>query len=196
MITLGLTGSIGMGKSTTAKMFADLGVPVWDADAAVHRLYAKDGAAVAPLAAVFPDAIIDLAVDRAKLKHHISADPANLGKIESIVHPLVARDRQIFLDQNKTAPFVLLDIPLLFETKAEAWLDVTICVSAPADVQATRVLARPGMTRETFDLILTKQLPDSVKRERADHVIPTVDLAETRSAVENLLNRLKDQFYA
>lgn len=196
MITLGLTGSIGMGKSTTAKMFADLGVPVWDADAAVHRLYAKDGAAVAPLAAVFPDAIIDLAVDRAKLKHHISADPANLGKIESIVHPLVARDRQAFLDQNKTAPFVLLDIPLLFETKAEAWLDVTICVSAPADVQATRVLARPGMTRETFDLILTKQLPDSVKRERADHVIPTVDLAETRSAVENLLNRLKDQFYA
>lgn len=196
MITLGLTGSIGMGKSTTAKMFADLGVPVWDADAAVHRLYAKDGAAVAPLADVFPDAIIDNAVDRTKLKHYIRADPANLGKIESIVHPLVAQDRQAFLDQNKTAPFVLLDIPLLFETKAEAWLDVTICVSAPADVQSARVLARPGMTRQTFEMILGKQMPDAEKRERADHVIPTVDLAETRSAVENLLNRLKDQFYA
>lgn len=196
MITLGLTGSIGMGKSTTAQMFADRGVPVWDADAAVHRIYAVGGAGVAPIARVFPSAITDGAVDRSILKYLIAEDPNVLTKIEEIVHPLVAEDRANFVAEHAAAPFVLLDIPLLFETNADAWLDVTICVSAPADVQASRVLARPGMTQETFDMILAKQMPDAEKRARADYIIPTVDLNETRASVDSLLQALKDKYDA
>jgi dephospho-CoA kinase len=191
MITLGLTGSIGMGKSTTAQMFADLGVPIWDADAAVHRIYRVGGSAVAPVSAVYPMAITNGAVDRGKLKDMMAQREGVLEKIQEIVHPLVGADRQAFLDDHKDEDFVLLDIPLLFETGADKWIDVTICVSAPADVQQHRVLSRPGMTKQTFDMILSHQMPDAEKREKADHVIETLEIGATRQAVTDLMTKLK-----
>lgn len=190
MITLGLTGSIGMGKSTTAAMFADEGVPVWDADAAVHRIYAKGGAAVAPIEATYPMAITNGAVDRGKLKDMMSLCDDVLPKIQDIVHPLVAADRAAFIAEHADAPFVLLDIPLLFETGAQ--VDVTICVTAPADVQEHRVLTRPGMTKATFDMIASHQVPDAEKRAKADHIIETITLDDTRIAVQTLLQQLRD----
>jgi dephospho-CoA kinase len=171
-LVLGLTGSIGMGKTTTAALFAAEGIPVWDADAAVHRLYARGGAAVAPLAAAFPAAVSQGAVSRAALKAVIAADPAALARIEAIVHPLVAADRAAFL-AGQSAPVVLLDIPLLFETGADTMVDATVVVSAPAEEQRARVLARPGMTDADFERILARQMPDAEKRARADYVIDT-----------------------
>lgn len=191
MITLGLTGSIGMGKSTTAQMFADLGVPVWDADAAVHRIYSVGGTAVGPVSAAYPMAITNGAVDRGKLKDMMAEREGVLEDIQAIVHPLVGADRQAFLDDHRNADFVLLDIPLLFETGADQWIDVTICVSAPADVQENRVLSRPGMTKQTFDMILSHQMPDAEKRKKADHVIETLDLESTRAAVQDLMTQLR-----
>ncbi|MEO9865638.1 MAG: dephospho-CoA kinase [Yoonia sp.] len=191
MIMLGLTGSIGMGKSTTAQMFADLGVPVWDADAAVHRIYSVGGTAVGPVSDVYPMAITNGAVDRGKLKDMMADRDGVLEKIQEIVHPLVAADRQAFLDDHKDADFVLLDIPLLFETGADKWIDVTICVSAPADVQENRVLSRKGMTKNTFDMILSHQMPDADKRAKADHVVETLELDATRDAVAKLMTELK-----
>ncbi|MDT8344008.1 MAG: dephospho-CoA kinase [Thermohalobaculum sp.] len=175
MIVLGLTGSIGMGKSTTAAMFAALGVPVWDADAAVHRLYAPGAAGAAAIARLVPAAVGPEGVDRAALRAAVLADAGLLGRIEAAVHPLVAADRQAFLDRARAAeaPLVLLDIPLLFETGAEAWLDRVAVVTAPAPIQRERVLARPGMTQAAFDAILARQVPDAEKRRRADHVIDT-----------------------
>lgn len=186
---LGLTGSIGMGKSTTAQMFRDVGVPVFDSDACVHNLYAAAGAAVAPIAALFPDAIVDGAVARTALAQIIVADPSALAQIERIVHPLVAAERQDFIAQNP-APLLVFDIPLLFETGADAWLDSVLVVSAPADVQRARVLARAGMTPEKLDLIFARQMPDAEKRARADHLILTLDLDETRRAVQGLIAQL------
>lgn len=186
---LGLTGSIGMGKSTTAQMFRDAGVPVFDSDACVHHLYSAAGAAVAPLAALFPDAIVDGAVARPALAQIIAADPSALALIERIVHPLVAAARQDFIAQNP-APLLVFDIPLLFETGADAWLDSVLVVSVPADIQRARVLARSGMTAEKFDLILARQMPDAEKRARADHLILTLDLDETRRAVQGLIAQL------
>jgi dephospho-CoA kinase len=186
---LGLTGSIGMGKSTTAAMFRALNVPVWDADATVHHLYAKDGAAVAPIMAIFPDAIVDGMVSRDKLKRIIADGPVNLDKIEHIVHPLVAADRRDFITRHD-APLLVFDIPLLFETGADDWLTSVLVVTAPADIQRARVLARPGMTEPHLDAILTRQMPDAEKRARADHVIETVTLDATRAAVAELVNKL------
>lgn len=171
-LVLGLTGSIGMGKTTTAALFAARGIPVWDADAAVHRLYARGGAAVAPLAAAFPAAVSQGAVSRAALKAVIAADPAALARIEAIVHPLVAADRAAFL-AGQSAPVVLLDMPLLFETGADTMVDATVVVSAPAEQQRARVLARPGMSDADFERILARQMPDAEKRARADYVIDT-----------------------
>ena len=171
-LVLGLTGSIGMGKTTTAALFAARGIPVWDADAAVHRLYARGGAAVAPLAAAFPAAVSQGAVSRAALKAVIAADPAALARIEAIVHPLVAADRAAFL-AGQSAPVVLLDMPLLFETGADTMVDATVVVSAPAEEQRARVLARPGMSDADFERILARQMPDAEKRARADYVIDT-----------------------
>ncbi|MGF6861365.1 dephospho-CoA kinase [Rhodobacteraceae bacterium MBR-64] len=189
---LGLTGSIGMGKSTTAAMFAEAGVPVWDGDASVHRLYGAGGAAVPVLAGAFPDAIRGGVVDRSVLKAHIAADPTALGRIESLVHPLVAADRSAFIEQARAdgAALVVLDIPLLFETGADAWLDATLTVTAPPDVQRARVLERPGMTEAHLDQILARQMPDAGKRARATHVIETIDLEQTRRAVHRLIDQI------
>ncbi len=184
MITLGLTGSIGMGKSTVAAMFADEGVPVFDADAVVHRLQGPGGRLVAEIEAHFPDTTSDRGVDRTMLAEAVFADPEALARLESIVHPAVGRERADFLARHADAPLVLLDVPLLFETGGWERVDKIAVVSAPADVQRARVLARPGMTQERFEAILAKQMPDSEKRARADFVIPTGGrLESTREAV-------------
>ncbi|RVV98013.1 dephospho-CoA kinase [Mesobaculum littorinae] len=191
-VRIGLTGSIGMGKSTTAAMFGDLGVPVWDADAAVHRLYSKGGAAVEAIAALRPEAIRDGAVDRAALKDWIAEDPGALAQIEAVVHPLVARDRACFTG-NTVAPLILYDIPLLFETGGDAEMDHVVAVSAPAEVQRDRVLARAGMTPATFDRILAVQLSDAEKRRRADFVVETLTLAGARQQVADILVRIRKE---
>lgn len=189
---LGLTGSIGMGKSTTAQMFREAGVPVWDADAAVHGLYAAGGAAVPIFAQRFPEVVIDGAVSRAALRARIADDPDMLAQIEQIVHPLVAQDRAAFIATHDDA-LLLLDIPLLFETKAEVWLDAVVVVTAPFEVQFARVMARSGMTEAQFEMILSKQIPDAEKRSRADFEIETVCMDAARAAVQKIVSELKGQ---
>ena len=189
---LGLTGSIGMGKSTTAAMFAALGVPVWDADASVHRLYASGGAAAQKIGQLYPDVIASGAVSRPKLRALIAADPTVLDRIQAIVHPLVATDRAAFL-ALQTADIVLLDIPLLYETGTEAQCDAVAVVSAPEAVQRARVLARGDMTGAALDLIQSRQLPDAEKRARADYIIPTTSLDEARATVQNILTNIRDR---
>ena len=171
MIVLGLTGSIGTGKSTTAAMFADLGVPVHDADRAVHDLYA--GEAVAPIAAAFPGAVRDGKVDRAALSEILRQAPERFGELEAIVHPLVREREAAFLAHHREAgtPIVLLDIPLLFETGGASRVDKVVVVTCDPAIQRQRVLARPGMTEEKFDLIRARQMPDAEKRKRADFVV-------------------------
>lgn len=173
MIRLGLTGSIGMGKSTVAAMFARAGVPVFDADAVVHRLQGPGGALVAAIEAAFPDTTGPEGVDRTALGEAVLGDPAALKRLEALVHPAVAAERARFLAEHADAPIVLLDIPLLFETGGEASVDKVAVVSAPPEVQRARVLSRPGMTPERFDAILARQTPDAEKRARADFVIDT-----------------------
>ncbi|MCK0171045.1 dephospho-CoA kinase [Aliiroseovarius sp. S1123] len=192
---IGLTGSIGMGKSTTAKMFADAGVPIWDADAAVHRIYDVGGAAVEPIRAVCPDAIIDGAVSRDVLKDWMSKDADALKKLEGIVHPLVGQDRAEFL-ADSTSPIVLLDMPLLFEIGAHEHVDLVVVVSAPAELQRDRVLARGTMTEAQFETILAKQVPDADKRARADVIIPTETLDGARAAVDEVIAHVKEQLDA
>ncbi|TJZ87409.1 dephospho-CoA kinase [Paracoccus hibiscisoli] len=187
---LGLTGSIGMGKSTTAQMFRDLGHPVWDADEAVHRLYAPGGAAVDPVAAAFTTALRDGSIDRAALKAALAADSGALARLEGIVHPLVAQDRQAFLARHDGAPLVVLDIPLLFESAQPPDLDGVAVVSTDPDTQAARVLARPGMTRDTLAMILARQMSDADKRARADWIIPTDSLDAARAAVAHIVNEV------
>jgi dephospho-CoA kinase len=187
---LGLTGSIGMGKSTTAAMFSDAGIPVWDADAAVHRLYAPGGAAVAALAPHFPLATASGAVDRAVLKEELARDAGLLALLERVVHPLVAADRAAFLD-GAMSDIVVLDIPLLFEKGTEAECDATLLVTAPASVQRARVMARPGMTEDQFHLILSRQMPDAEKRFRATHVVETLSIDSTRAYVRALIDHIR-----
>ncbi|MBA4803624.1 MAG: dephospho-CoA kinase [Brevundimonas sp.] len=175
MIVLGLTGSIGMGKSTTTAMFADEGALVWNADAAVHRLYARGGAAVGPVGEAFPGVVVDGAVDRTRLAAALGGDDAAFRRLEAIVHPLVARGRveDLAAAEARGVRLAVLDIPLLFETGGDAAVDAVVVVTAPPEVQAARVLARPGMTRERLDAILARQLPDAEKRRRADFVVDT-----------------------
>ena len=188
---LGLTGSIGMGKTTTAQMFRDMGCPVWDADEAVHRLYSAGGAAVAPVARAFPTAIAADAVDRTALKQLLADDPAALSRLEAIVHPLVAADRAEFLARHAADPVVILDIPLLFEAGYRDQMDGVAVVSTDADTQRARVLARGGMTPDTLQMILSRQMPDADKRARADSVIPTDTLDGARAAVRQILDKVK-----
>jgi dephospho-CoA kinase len=182
---LGLTGSIGMGKSTTAQLFVEEGCALWDADAAVHRLYSCGGAAVAPMARAFPDAVEGGEVQRARLKEIIARDAAALKRIEAIVHPLVAGDRAAFL-VAQTADVTVLDIPLLFETGATGF-DAVVVVSAPPETQRARVLARGTMSDAEFETILARQMPDSEKRARADYVIETDTLDHARAQVRAVM---------
>ncbi|MFK7763333.1 MAG: dephospho-CoA kinase [Roseobacter sp.] len=189
---LGLTGSIGMGKSTTAQMFVDEGCALWDADAAVHQLYAKGGAAVAPIGACWPNAIVEGAVCRVQLKRTLSEDPEALVRIEKIVHPLVAADRAQFLKQAET-DIVVLDIPLLFETGGNASVDAVACVSVPAAVQEERVLARGTMTKAQFEQIKSKQIPAAEKCAHADFVIQTDTLEHARAQVQTILAEIREK---
>ena len=195
MILLGLTGSIGMGKSTTTAMFADLGAVVWNADDAVHRLYAPGGAAVLPVGEAFPGVVVDGAVDRTRLAEALGKDDTAFRRLEAIVHPLVAQGRAADLEAARTAgvKLAVLDIPLLFETDGDKAVDAVVVVTADPAIQAERVLARPGMTRERFDAILARQMPDAEKRMRADFVIDTGrGLEAARAEVEAIVVAVLD----
>jgi len=188
MIVLGLTGSIGMGKTTVARMFADEGVPVFDADEAVHRLQGPEGDLVQRIEAEFPGTTGPEGVIRGTLAERVLGEPEALRRLEALVHPAVALERETFLSTHSAAPLVVLDIPLLFEAGGSGQVDKIAVVSAPAEVQRERVLARPGMTPEKFEQILARQLPDSEKRARADFVIETGGPKDdTRRAVRRIL---------
>lgn len=195
MITVGLTGSIGMGKSTTAAMFADAGIPVYDADAAVAELYLAGGAAVAPLEAAFPGVTKDGAVDREALRQRVLGNDEAMARLNAVVHPLLGQDRTTFFAQAEaqSADMVVLDIPLLFETGGQRNMDAVVVVTAPADVQRARVLARPGMNPERLDAILARQLPDAEKRAQADFIIDTGHgLEAAREQVAEVIAAMRD----
>lgn len=187
---LGLTGSIGMGKTETAKMFANLGVPVYDADAAVHAVYEPGGEAVAPIAAAFPDCIKDGRVDRRALAMKVVGDGAALARLESIVHPVVREKQHAFIAEAAAlgADLVVLDIPLLFETGQQSQMDAVAVVSAPPELQRERVLSRPGMTAEKLGHILARQMPDTEKRAKADYIVDTSQgLAHAEAQVRKII---------
>ena len=195
MILIGLTGSIGMGKSTTAAMFRDADVPVYDADAAVHDLYDKGGAAVRPVGKAFPGTVKDGRVDREALRQAVLGDPEALKRLNAIVHPLVGRDRLGFFAKAEAegAGMVVLDIPLLFETGGHANVDAVVVVSAPAEMQRERVLARPGMSVERLDAILAQQMADAEKRARAHFVVDTSrGLEPARRQVAQIIAAMRD----
>ena len=195
MKIVGLTGSIGMGKSTTAKLFAEEGAPVYDADSAVHELYAPGGAAVAPIEQAFPGVVREGAVDRGALSARIGGDPGKLRALEAIVHPLLGEGRARFFERAAAAgaDIIVLDVPLLFETGGERLMDAVVVVSAPEAVQRGRVLARAGMTAEKLQAILARQIPDAEKRARADFVIDTGSGVEAaRDQVRRVLSTLRD----
>ena len=189
MVVIGLTGSIGMGKSTTARFFAEAGVPVYDADAAVHRLYAGEAAPL--VGAVFPGVSTPAGVDRGELAKRVIGDPDALKRLEGIIHPLVRREEVRFLAdaERSGASVAVLDIPLLFETGADKRVDAVVVVSAPAEVQQSRVLGRPGMTIEKLDAILGRQMPDAEKRRQADFVVDTSGSFDaTRAQIRAILD--------
>ncbi len=187
---LGLTGSIGMGKSTTAQMFADEGIPVWDADATVRELYLPGGEAAKIVAKQFPETMDGPSVSRSKLRALIAENPAVLDQLQNVVHPLVTQNRASFLEDS-TSPIVLLDIPLLFETGADVECNGIVVVTAPANVQRERVMARGEMTQSEFELILSRQMPDAQKQAKATWVIETLTLDDTRQSVKDILQEIK-----
>ncbi len=194
MITLGLTGSIGMGKSATAAMFRDAGLPVYDADAAVHQIYEPGGSAVEPLNQAFPGVVTDGRVDRTKLRERVLNNPDAMKTLEQIVHPLVGETQIEFRKSaiESGSDMMVLDIPLLFETGGDKRVDFTIVVTTTPDEQKMRVLARPGMTEADFEAILAKQMPDAEKRKRADFIINTrIDLEYARAQVDALIAGLR-----
>jgi dephospho-CoA kinase len=186
---LGLTGSIGSGKSTTAKMFAEAGVPVWDADAVVHDLYTQDTALIAEIGVLAPGSVVNGAVDRQKLKEMIKADPGLLKQLEAVVHPRVQKHREALLAEQN-GPLIVLDIPLLFEVGADAICDGVLVVTTSPEEQRRRVLERGSMTPETLEIILSKQLPLEEKAKRADFVIESKSLESARKAVHDLVRKL------
>jgi dephospho-CoA kinase len=192
---LGLTGSIGMGKSTTAGFFRDLGCDVWDADAAVHRLYAKGGAAVDPISQVFPQAVVDGSVSRDMLRDALMANPTLFPQLEKIIHPLVAQDRFEFI-QSATSDIVVLDIPLLFETGANQAMDAVACVSVSAEEQKRRVMARGTMNEAAFEKILERQWPNDEKVAQSDYVIKTDTLDDAKQHVIEIVTKIRDSLSA
>lgn len=190
MFLLGLTGSIGMGKSTTAKLFAEAGCAVWDADAAVHRLYSAGGAAVSPMAQAFPAAIVDGAVSRTVLKSIIQSDAKALAQIEQIVHPLVVKDRAEFI-AKADADICVLDIPLLFENGGQADMDAVACVTVDAQTQEARVMARGTMTYDQFQTILAKQMDNAKKCALSDYVIETDTIEHAREQVHAVVQNIR-----
>lgn len=198
MIVLGVTGSIGMGKSTVSNMLKEMGIPVHDADATVHKLLAGGGAGVAPVAALFPAALVQDAngqdmIDRAALGKIVFADLAQKKKLEAVLHPLVRADSEAFKSEMEKAghKIIVFDIPLLYETGGEKRVDAVLCVSAAADVQKARVMARPGMTEERFNHVLSQQMPDADKRARADYVVTTdIGFDETRAQLKAVVEKL------
>lgn len=191
---LGLTGSIGMGKSTTAQMFRDLGVAVWDADQVVGDLYSLGGKAILGLAKINPTFVVSGMADREAMKRAIAEDPQILTQVEALVHPMVQASRTKFLNENSKSDLVVLDIPLLYETRSQSQMDGVLVVTAPARVQRDRVLGRGSMTVEMFEAILAKQIPDAQKRSRADYVIETLTLEATKAAVTSLVEQLRDKY--
>tara|TARA_R110000787_G_scaffold16311_2_gene49634 strand:- start:11887 stop:12477 length:591 start_codon:yes stop_codon:yes gene_type:complete len=192
MFMLGLTGSIGMGKSTTAKMFADAGCAVWDADAAVHRLYEKGGAAVSAFRSAFPDAVINDEISRPALKEIIARDESALKKIEAIVHPLVGKDRANFLATARSE-IVVLDIPLIFETGGNLRMDAVACVTVSDEVQQERVMARGTMTQKQFENIRAKQMPNDEKCALSDYVIETDTVEHARAQVQAVIEDINER---
>ena len=194
MYLIGLTGSIGMGKSLTASLFQKQGVPVYDADAAVHALYEKDGAAVAPIGALVPEAVVDGTVDRAILGAHVLKDAEKLKALEAIVHPLAGQAQMAFLLDNEAAgtKAAVLDIPLLLEGGGEKFVDSVVVVSAPYELQRQRVLARPGMSEERFADILAKQVPDAEKRKRAEFIVDSsISVEDAEAQVRAILDAIE-----
>jgi dephospho-CoA kinase len=194
MLRVGLTGSIGMGKSATAKLLREAGVPVFDSDATVHKLYAPGGAAVEPVGKAFPGVVVDGAIDRSRLSEALRANPDGFARLEKIVHPLVSAAREVFVAIQAEAghDIVVFDVPLLFETGGDKHVDTIIVVHAPDDVRRARVLQRPGMTAAKLDAIIARQMDDSSKLARADHVIETSGgLADAGRQVDAIIKRLR-----
>ena len=189
---LGLTGSIGMGKSTTAMLFSEYGCDVWDADLAVHRLYEKGGAAVHPISKIFPSSIVNEAVCRKNLKEILSANKNAFSLLEAVVHPLVAKDRAKFIE-NANTNVLVFDIPLLFETNGDKHMDAVACVYIDKETQKKRTLNRGTMTEKQFSQLLSKQMPISEKRARADYVIITDTVEHARNQVKNILEQIRSQ---
>lgn len=188
---LGLTGSIGMGKSTTAGFFEKAGCAVWDADAAVHRLYAKGGEAVDPIRSLFPKAVVKDEVSRSTLKEELAKTPSGFEQLEKVVHPLVAKDRAAFT-QRAAADILVFDIPLLFETGGHRSMDAVVCVSISAAEQKKRVLDRKTMTAEQFEQILARQMPITEKLEKADYVVTTDTLEHAKEQVDKIVQDIRE----
>jgi dephospho-CoA kinase len=186
---LGLTGSIGMGKSTTAQILHDMGLPIWDADAAVHRLYAKGGVAVQPIAHICPAAVVDDMVDRTRLRRAIAQDPDLLTQVQHIVHPILAAQRSAFIQASRHS-ITVLDIPLLFETGADQLCDGILVVTAPPEIQRQRVLQR-GLTQVEFETILARQMPDAEKRQRADWVVETHSIEHVKQELALIVKHIE-----
>ncbi len=194
MIKIGLTGSIGMGKTETGKIFSELGFPVYNADDAVHKLYGPGQKGSEKIKEIFPNSINpDGSVNRETLSAEVLGDVDKIRALESIIHPLVGEDREIFFKKNSDSPAIILDIPLLFETGGEKFVDLVIVVDAPQDIQEERVLSRPNMTKEKFEKIIAEQIPNDVKKKKADFIVDTsISIEDARKQVENIIRKIKN----
>jgi len=194
MIKIGLTGSIGMGKTETGKIFSELGFPIYNADDVVHKLYEPGQKGAEKIKEVFPDSInSDGSVNRESLSAEVLGNVEKIRVLESIIHPLVGEDREIFFEENVDSPAVVLDIPLLFETGGEKFVDIVVVVDAPADIQEERVLSRPNMTKEKLEKIIAEQIPNDIKKEKADFVVDTsVSIEDAKLQVIKILKKIKN----